>query len=536
MVLCSRCKKRPAVVFITRMEGDKTTNDGLCILCAKELGIKPVDDMLQKFGISDEDLEQMQDQMAEMFGGGENGENGDGDGEENGAFSPGGAPVFPFLQNLFGNKEGNMPPALSGAGNNGAPGADRAEQTADARGKDRGDEPKEKGKNKKRKYLEQYCVDLTGKARAGEMDPVVGRAREIERVVQILSRRQKNNPCLIGEPGVGKTAIAEGLAQRIADGQVTPRLQDKEIFLLDLTALVAGTQFRGQFEARIKGLIDEIKADKRIILFIDEVHNLVGAGDAEGSMSAANILKPALSRGEIQVIGATTFNEYRKHIEKDAALERRFQPVTVEEPSEEQTLEILKGVRPYYERFHGVCVSDDVLRRAVSLSERYITDRFLPDKAIDLLDEACAAAALRNKFADEYAALCRKLTGLKEDEQEKLAQEPVDYEQLAVTRASILNTERECTDIRPAATQAPVADNDLARVVELWTGIPAAKIEENEMTKLARLEERMKERIIGQDEAVALVCAAIRRHRVHISARRRPASFIFVGPTGVGKT
>ena len=355
-------------------------------------------------------------------------------------------------------------------------------------------------------------------------------------MVQILSRRTKNNPCLIGEPGVGKTAIAEGLALRIAAGSVPPRLLDKEIHLLDLTALVAGTQFRGQFESRIKGLVDEVKAEGNIILFIDEVHNLVGTGDAEGSMSAANILKPALSRGEIQVIGATTFNEYRQHIEKDAALERRFQPVTVEEPTVNDTVEMLKGIKSYYESFHGVQIADPLIRRAVVLSERYITDRYLPDKAIDLLDEACASAALNNKSADEYASLLRRVTGLRTQEEEQMGQENIDYEKLANTRAELLKAEQDAEQLRPAATGAPVTEDDFARVIELWTGIPASKIRESELAKLGHMEERIKAKIIGQDEAVGLVAAAIRRSRVQISPRRRPASFIFVGPTGVGKT
>ena len=380
MVLCSRCKQRPAVVFVTRMDGNKENaqNEGLCLTCAKELGIPPVDKMLRKFGISDEDMEQMEQQMSEMMA---VMEEDDEDGEE--SFSPGGAASFPLLQNMFGG--GNAP----------------TQEEKPKKGK--GEKPTPKDKS--RKHLAQYCTDLTAKAREGRMDPTIGREREIYRVTQILCRRTKNNPCLIGEPGVGKTAIAEGLANRIARGEVPPRLLDKEVHLLDLTALVAGTQFRGQFESRIKGLIDEVRAAGNIILFIDEVHNLVGTGDAEGSMSAANILKPALSRGELQVIGATTFNEYRKHIEKDSALERRFQPVTVEEPSVQAAYEILCGVRPYYEAYHGVTVSDTLLRRAVILSERYISDRFLPDKAIDLLDEACAATALANKKADEYAQL-----------------------------------------------------------------------------------------------------------------------------------
>ncbi len=510
-MVCSRCKQRPAVVFITRMDGDKTQNEGLCLICAQELHIKPVEDMLSKMGISADDMEQMQDQistmMTEME---ESGEDGD-------SFLPGGAATFPFLNNLFGT---NLP----------------AESETGDKGKKKASRKKAQPPEKKRKFLENYCSDLTRKARLGQIDRVVGREREIYRVSQILSRRTKNNPCLIGEPGVGKTAIAEGLALRIAQGDVPPRLLDKEIHLLDLTALVAGTQFRGQFESRIKGLIDEVKAEGNIILFIDEVHNLVGAGDAEGTMSAANILKPALSRGEIQVIGATTFNEYRKHIEKDSALERRFQPVTVEEPSITDAVEMLRGIKPYYEDFHGVTVTDHLINEAVRLSERYITDRFLPDKAIDLLDEACAATALRNKAADLYAQLQKEIARLQEQEETQTNAEAVDFEQLATTRAALLQNQQKADEIRTAATQAPVTMDDLAKVIELWTGIPAAKIRENELTRLAELEEHLKAKVIGQDEAVELVASAIRRSRVQISPRRRPASFIFVGPTGVGKT
>ena len=505
-MLCSRCNKRPAVVFITRMEGKETKNEGLCLTCAKELGIQPVDDLLTKFGIGQDELEAMDEQFGELMATeGEDGAEG---------FMPGGAATFPFLQNLFGNhpNSGSESPAEEKAA------------------------PKEKTKEKKRKFLDSYCTDLTKKARDGQLDAIIGRDREIYRATQILCRRSKNNPCLIGEPGVGKTAIAEGLALRIAAGNVPFKLQNKELHLLDLTALVAGTQFRGQFESRIKGLIEEVKSQGNIILFIDEVHTLVGTGDSEGSMSAANILKPALSRGEIQVIGATTFNEYRKHIEKDAALERRFQPIRVEEPSIQDTVEMLCGIRTYYEEYHGVSVSEAVLRQAVVLSERYITDRFLPDKAIDLLDEACTAAALQNTKADEYARLLLAADALRRQENELMAQDAVDYEKLAHVRADLLKTEQEIEAIRPAAVSAPVTEQHLAGVIELWTGIPASKIRENELEKLADLENELKRHIIGQDEAVSLVSAAIRRSRVQISPRRRPASFIFVGPTGVGKT
>ncbi len=516
-MICSRCKKRPAVVFVSRQEGDKTVNDGYCLSCAKELNIGPVNDMLEKFGISDDDLEQMDEQLGEMMGEmQELSENGDG-------FDPGGAATFPFFKNLFGgtpSADGSIVPKPEGESGDKAPKRDR----------------RSKKEEKKRKFLSQYCTDLTARARAGELDRVIGRDREIYRVVQILSRRSKNNPCLIGEPGVGKTAIAEGLALRIAEGDVPARLKGKEIHLLDLTALVAGTQFRGQFESRIKGLVDEVKAEGNIILFIDEVHNLVGTGDSEGSMSAANILKPALSRGELQVIGATTFNEYRKHIEKDAALERRFQPVTVEEPSVEEAIEILMGIRTYYETFHGVTLSDPIVRQAVRLSERYITDRFLPDKAIDMLDEACAATVLRNKVADRYARLIEEITALQNREKEEMEAETVDYEEMASIHTELLKAQEAADAIREAATEAPVTSEDLARVIELWTGIPASKVQENELKKLASLEDELKKNIIGQDEAIRMVADAVRRSRVQISDRRRPASFIFVGPTGVGKT
>ena len=509
MMVCAKCKQRPAVVFITRPGDKETQSEGYCLTCAKELGIKPVSDMLKKFGLSDEDMEQMEEQMSEMLA--------EVQGDEEEGFSPGGAAPFPFLQNLFGGQ----PPKGESA---------PAEDADKSKGK------KKEGKTPGRKHLAQYCSDLTAKAREGRMDPTIGREREIYRVTQILARRTKNNPCLIGEPGVGKTAIAEGLAARIAAGDVPPRLRDKEVHLLDLTALVAGTQFRGQFESRIKGLINEVRDAGNIILFIDEIHNLVGTGDAEGSMSAANILKPALSRGEIQVVGATTFNEYRKHIEKDAALERRFQPVTVEEPSMQAAFEILQGVRPYYEAYHGVTLSDAVLRRAVSLSERYITDRFLPDKAIDLIDEAGAATALANKKADEYADLQKELTRLQAEEETAMNAESIDYEVLANTRALMAQTQQQADAIRTAATAAPVTEEALAKVIELWTGIPASKVQESELGRLSRLEEALRARVIGQEEAVQAVAAAIRRSRVQLSPRRRPASFIFVGSTGVGKT
>lgn len=514
-MLCSRCKQRPATVFITRMEGDKTINDGLCLVCAKELGIKPVCDIIDKFGMSDEDLEAVDEQIGDLFK--PNGE----DGEDGSGFDPGGAATFPFLQNMF-SSFGKKPEDGEGAEDDAQPPADKA--------------PERGRRSRRSSALEQYCTDLTARAREGKIGRIIGRDREIYRVTQILCRRTKNNPCLIGEPGVGKTAIAEGLALRIADRSAPPRLLEKEIHLLDLTALVAGTQFRGQFESRIKALVDEVKAKGNVILFIDEVHNLVGTGDAEGSMSAANILKPALSRGEIQVIGATTFNEYRQHIEKDAALERRFQPVTVEEPSIADSVAILSGIKSYYEEYHGVKVSDAMVQRAVTLSERYITDRYLPDKAIDLLDEACAAAALENKNAVSYAALQKEVARLQAEEERQMAADEVDYEALANLHADMLKTEQACESIRVAATEAPLEERHLARVIELWTGIPAARVQESELQRLAGMEERLRAHIVGQDEAVKLVAAAIRRNRVQISPRRRPASFLFVGPTGVGKT
>ncbi|ADU26569.1 ATP-dependent Clp protease ATP-binding subunit [Ethanoligenens harbinense] len=504
---CSRCKKRIAVVFITRVENGKTINDGLCIQCARELGIKPVNDLVEKMGVSDEDLENMGNELENLIAGSSaEGENAGGS-----AASP-----FPFLENLFqGANTGN-----GGSGN---------EKTREPKTRDT--------KTVKHKYLDSYCINLTGKAEDGKIDRIVGREREIYRVEQILCRRTKNNPCLIGEPGVGKTAIAEGLALKIASGDIPPRLADREIYLLDLTALVAGTQFRGQFEGRIKGLVDEVKKAGNIILFIDEVHNLVGTGDAEGSMNAANILKPALSRGEIQVIGATTFEEYRKYIEKDAALERRFQPVKVQEPSLDETLEVLKGIRDYYERFHGVRIPEELLEHIVIYSERYITDRFLPDKAIDLLDESCSCAALRNKAASELAGVERELTNLKTQEEQLIQTEGQDiYKQLADVKSEECRLLAKAQGLRDAAGDIAVTEDDLAHVIELWTGIPASRVQEQEFKRLATLQETLKKKIIGQDEAVEAVSLAIRRSRVQISPRRRPASFIFVGPTGVGKT
>ena len=533
-MLCSRCGKRQAVVFVSNNSQQNAPTAGYCLTCAKELRIKPVEDLISKMGISDEDLETVQDQMNTLMQG--MGENGDmsqlmeqlgadnlaeqmdefreeAPGSDDDDFSHG-APAFPnFFKNFFGGAD-------NGAQQNG---------TAQKGGR------KEK-KEKKRKHINLYCEDLTRKAREGKIDRIIGRETEIARVIQILSRRTKNNPCLIGEPGVGKTAIAEGLALRIANGDVPQRLRHKEIQLLDLTALVAGTQFRGQFESRIKGLVSEIKESGNIILFIDEVHSLVGTGDNEGTMNAANILKPALSRGEVQVIGATTFNEYRKYIEKDSALERRFQPVKVGEPSVSQTIDVIAGVKGYYEAHHRVVVDDDIVRKTVVLSERYITDRFLPDKAIDLLDESCACAALRNKQMERFDKLSDQKSVLLLQREELSGEDNVDYEKLAEVNTSLAQIDSELGQIDPEELQSHVTEEDIAKVIELWTGIPASRIRENELAKLADLEGELKKKIIGQDEAVEKLASAIKRSRCQISPRRRPASFIFVGPTGVGKT
>ena len=508
MLLCTRCKKRPAVVFVSNGM-DSQNPQGLCLVCAKELGIKPVNDIMEKMGITDEELEAATEQMTQLM-------NLDNDDSGDELFAPGGAATLPVDQMLGGRP-----------GENGGFGGAGVQQK------------KESFHKKKRKHIQNFCTDLTAKARNGQLDNIIGREKEIQRVVQILSRRTKNNPCLIGEPGVGKTAVAEGLALRIARGEVPAKLRDKEVQLLDLTALVAGTQFRGQFESRIKGLVDEVKADGNVILFIDEVHNLVGTGDAEGSMNAANILKPALSRGEIQVIGATTFNEYRKYIEKDAALERRFQPVTVAEPSVEDAVQILLGIKGYYESYHRVKVSEKICRRMVVLAERYINDRYLPDKAIDLLDEACACAALRNKKLEEYDETELALTKEKNREQElssPIDDSQIDYEELAKTHYRIATLEESLDKLKSEGVFADVEEQDVAKVIELWTGIPASRVQENELKKLANLEDVLKRHIIGQDEAVSAISAAIRRSRVQISPRRHPASFIFVGPTGTGKT
>lgn len=520
MMMCTRCKKRPAVVFVSGST-DAQQSQGYCLVCAKELGIKPVNDLMEKMGITEEMMESMESELSGLMSmdgammptDDDDDENGD----ENG-FTQGGAATFPFLKNIFQGPNGEE--------------TTKEQEETDASSRKTDDK-----KKKKRKYLNMYCTNLTGKAKNGELDAIIGRDNEIARVIQILSRRTKNNPCLIGEPGVGKTAIAEGLSIRIAQGNVPARLKKKEIHLLDLTALVAGTQFRGQFESRIKGLVDEVKADGNIILFIDEVHNLVGTGDAEGSMNAANILKPALSRGEIQVIGATTFTEYRKYIEKDTALERRFQPVTVVEPSVDDTIHVLLGIKSYYENYHRVQLSDYIIKRAVVLSERYITDRFLPDKAIDLMDESCACAALRNASMAEYDTAKFELEKLKEQEEQMTADgaEP-DYEKLAETRCEIARLEEKTKSLEQDALHSSVTEEDLAHVIELWTGIPASRIQESELKKLADLENKLNSKVIGQKEAVEAVAAAIRRSKVQISPRRRPASFIFVGPTGVGKT
>ena len=519
--LCSRCKKNIAVVFITRQENGQNVNEGLCLKCAKNLGLPQVDEMMRRMGITDEDLDNISNEMMGAFGGVENlegltdADDPDADNED----EDGKTATFPFLSRFFG---GN--PAANDAQN-----GNEAEQTQSPRSN------KKVEKGSKHKFLDSYCINLSQRARDGKLDAVVGREEEIERVIQILNRRQKNNPCLIGEPGVGKTAIAEGLAQRIVAGDVPFKLRSKEVYLLDLTALVAGTQFRGQFESRMKGLIEEIRKMGNVILVIDEVHNIVGAGDAEGSMNAANILKPALSRGEIQVIGATTFTEYRKHIEKDTALERRFQPVTVNEPNMEDTLKILKGIAHYYEQFHGVKIPEGILRQAVLLSERYITDRFLPDKAIDLIDEACSDLNLHDKNINRRMELRREIEDYdKERELLQGAEEP-DFERLAELKSLTMKAQEEL-DAFCAQGDPQLTMDNLARVIELWTKIPASRIREDEFRRLSELDKRLKEHIVGQDEAVEAVAAAIRRNRVGISPKHKPVSFIFVGPTGVGKT
>ena len=520
--LCARCHKNMAVVFINRIENGQSQQEGLCLKCARELHIKPIDDIISKMGINDEELDglssEMMEAMQNLSGNGDdlmNIENGDDSSDDDGKTA-----TFPFLNRLFGAQN---------AAN--AENRDSAESDARPRSKDGGE------RKSKRKFLDNYCISLTDRARAGKLDRMIGRSEELERVIQILNRRQKNNPCLIGEPGVGKTAIAEGLAQRIAAGDVPAKLRDKQVFLLDLTSLVAGTQFRGQFESRMKGLIEEIRREGNIILVIDEVHNLVGAGDAEGSMNAANILKPALSRGEIQVIGATTFTEYRKHIEKDAALERRFQPVTVAEPSLTDSVEILKGIRKYYEDFHGVKISDEMCRLAVTLSERYITDRFLPDKAIDLIDEACSDVNLHNKDIERSEEIKKECADLNKERELLLSGTAGDgdFEKLAELRSRDLQLKNELSQIEAKGMPELTADN-LAHIIELWTKIPASNIRADEFERLSGLAGRLKAHIIGQDEAVNAVCAAIKRSRACLQAKRKPVSFIFVGSTGVGKT
>ena len=525
--LCSRCKKNLAVVFITKIDGGKTVNEGLCLKCAKEMGIKPVDDMIERMGLSEDDLENLNGEMTEAMNGlesllsqGHDAEDGSEDDESDSQTA-----TFPFLNKLFG---------AAGQGQDNTPAVPEPEKTESRQRS--GDKPN--SKNKKHKFLDTYCQNLTQKARDGKLDRIIGREEETERVIQILNRRQKNNPCLIGEPGVGKTAIAEGLAQKIADKDVPYKLQNKEVYLMDLTALVAGTQFRGQFESRMKGLIEEVKKLGNIILVIDEVHNLVGAGDAEGSMNAANILKPALSRGEIQVIGATTFNEYRKHIEKDAALERRFQPVTVAEPTIEQSIAIIRGISHYYETFHGVVISPEIARQAVLLSERYITDRFLPDKAIDLIDEACSDVNLKNKnigrleaLKKEHADYDLELSMLTENAEKTQD----DYARMAELRSRNLQLDSEIAELEKLPKPTLTIDN-LARIIELWTKIPASKIRAQEYEQLLNLDAELKKHIVGQDEAIASVVSAIRRSRVGIQVKKHPVSFIFVGSTGVGKT
>ena len=519
--LCSRCKKNIAVVFITSQENGQNVNEGLCLKCAKNLGLPQVDEMMRRMGITDEDLDNISNEMMGAFGGAENlegltdADDPDADNED----EDGKTATFPFLSRFFG---GN--PAANDAQN-----GNEAEQTQSPRSN------KKVEKGSKHKFLDSYCINLSQRARDGKLDAVVGREEEIERVIQILNRRQKNNPCLIGEPGVGKTAIAEGLAQRIVAGDVPFKLRSKEVYLLDLTALVAGTQFRGQFESRMKGLIEEIRKMGNVILVIDEVHNIVGAGDAEGSMNAANILKPALSRGEIQVIGATTFTEYRKHIEKDTALERRFQPVTVNEPNMEDTLKILKGIAHYYEQFHGVKIPEGILRQAVLLSERYITDRFLPDKAIDLIDEACSDLNLHDKNINRRMELRREIEDYDKGRELLQGAEEPDFERLAELKSLTIKAQTELDELCAQGDPQLTMDN-LARVIELWTKIPASRIREDEFRRLSELDKRLKEHIVGQDEAVEAVAAAIRRNRVGISPKHKPVSFIFVGPTGVGKT
>ena len=526
--ICVRCKKRPAVVFVQRAEGDDVIPEGYCIQCAKELNIGPIRKMIEKLGISDDELELASEQMDQFM---ENMDDFD-FGDLGDMFNPenaDGAQTFPFA-NLFGGGDDSEDDGAADAS---------AEESDSYSGRKRNKKRHKNSQEENRKFLNTYCNNLTAKAKKGEIDKIIGREQEIMRTIQILCRRTKNNPCLIGEPGVGKTAIAEGLAIKIAKGEVPARLADKEIYLLDLTALVAGTQFRGQFEGRIKGLVDEVKNEGNIILFIDEVHNLVGTGDSEGTMNAANILKPALSRGEIQVIGATTFTEYRKYIEKDAALERRFQPVKIEEPSIEESYQMLVGIKAYYENYHRVQISDSLVYKAVTMSERYVTDRYLPDKAIDLLDEACTSANLRNPAISEFQILSEKKEFL-EERIESLSNpeedEEPDYELISKLKSELIQLENKIPEVEEKAKDNQVIEADIAKVISLWTGIPATKIEQNDINKLAALDDELKEHIIGQDKAIEKVANAVRRGRVQISPKRRPQSFIFVGPTGVGKT
>ena len=521
-MVCIRCQKRPAIIFVQRMENGQMKNEGYCLHCARELHIKPVEDLMKQFGMSDEDMDNMEDRMENMMQ-----ELGDGSGNPFSMMMNMGQPQSgeDGDEDLMPGSSATFPLSMNG-GEQDAPKGDK--------------KPGKSGKKPpRRKFLDTYCENLTRKAREGRLDDIIGRDREIYRTIQILSRRQKNNPCLIGEAGVGKTAIAEGIAERIARGEVPAGLKDKEIYLLDLTSLVAGTQFRGQFEQRVKGLLNEVKAAGNVILFIDEIHTITSAGESEGAMNAGNILKPALSRGEIQVIGATTFNEYRKYIEKDQALERRFQPVRVEEPSVADTLAVMNGIKHYYEEHHHVQVPADVLSATVTLSERYITDRYLPDKAIDLLDEACACCNLAHPVISEYLEMQKELDALRQEEAEMEnadVNEPIDYERVAERKTRMAQLESELPAKQAAASTIQVTMDDVAKVIELWTGIPAVKIRETEYAKLASLESELKKKIIGQDEAVHLVAQAVKRSRADLSGRRRPASFIFVGPTGVGKT
>ena len=522
-MVCIRCQKRPAIIFVQRMENGQMKNEGYCLHCARELHIKPVEDLMKQFGMSDEDMDNMEDRMENMMQ--ELGDSGDPFSMMMNMGRPQGDEGDEGDEDLMPGSSATFPLSMNG-GTQEAPKGDKKNA-------------KNGKKPPRRKFLDTYCEDLTRKAREGRLDDIIGRDREIYRTIQILSRRQKNNPCLIGEAGVGKTAIAEGIAERIAKGQVPAGLKDKEIDLLDLTSLVAGTQFRGQFEQRVKGLLSEVKAAGNVILFIDEIHTITSAGESEGAMNAGNILKPALSRGEIQVIGATTFNEYRKYIEKDQALERRFQPVRVEEPSVADTLAVMNGIKRYYEEHHHVQVPADVLSATVTLSERYITDRYLPDKAIDLLDEACACCNLAHPVISEYLEMQKELDRLRQEEadlENADVNEPIDYERVAERKTRMAQLERELPAKQAAASEIRVSMDDVAKVLELWTGIPAVKIQETEYAKLAGLESELKKKIIGQDEAVHLVAQAVKRSRADLSGRRRPASFIFVGPTGVGKT